>query len=193
MRIRDAKIFALGTVLVAIATVGAPCHSEVLASGSTAVQSRESYEAAIRNHSTSPSYVLVSVSTSENGPATPICTTANFLLGAIHTEHELGYTKADSKRAVAIAIENLTHVFRFRKQAAVNNIIPVRYSENALTTARSQLSGFSSDELKAQFSLLRGSHFLVNADTREAIACVLIERGLSPKSDDRSGRVYIDQ
>ena len=159
----------------------------------TSVQSSESYEAAIRNSSTSPSYVLIFVGGDEGGQPRSICTTANFLLGAIHREYGLGYGSTDLSKAADIAIKTLDRTFRFHQLPALNNI-PVRYSFNDLDKARAFLAAFSTSELTEKFSSLYGEKRLpTNEYSRDAIACVLIERGLSPKLADMSGQVYVDR
>jgi hypothetical protein len=179
--------------LIALVTLGIPCHSEAIASGLHTVQSRESYEAAIRNNSTSPSYVLVSIINSEKGQMKPVCTTANFLLGAIHREYGLGYEAADSSKAAEIALKNQAHVFHFHQQAALDNI-RVEYSENELSAARVLLASLSTGELRTTFSSLRPEIRLpIVGYAMDAIACALVERGLSPKLSDRSGQVHIDR
>src|SRR5207248_2029244 len=52
----------------------------------------EMFRQALANRSTSPDYVLITVTTSGGKPRA-ICTTANFLLGAIHREHGFSYSE----------------------------------------------------------------------------------------------------
>ena len=193
MRIHYLKKRVLKSFLIALATLGIPGHSGIIASGLTTMQSRASYEAAIHNNSTSPSYVLVFINNSETGQVRPVCTTANFLLGAIHREQGLGYGASDSSKAAEIALNSQDHAFRFHQQAALDNI-RVRYSEDELSAARVLLAHFSTDELKRKFSSIYAEFRLpTHGYARDAIACALIERGFSPKSSDRSGQVYIDR
>jgi len=162
------------------------------APSTTSVQSSESYEAAIRNISSSPSYVLIFVGDEVGGQTHSICTTANFLLGAIHREYGIGYERTDLSKAVDIAIKTPDRTFRFH-QPALNNI-RLKYSLNDLEKARAFLAAFSTSELTEKFSSLYGEKRLpTNEYSRDAIACVLIERGLSPKMADISGQVYVDR
>lgn len=164
---------------------------DAFAGDSAPVQSRQSYEAAIHNTSTSPSYVLISIIDSDTGQAKPVCTTANLLLGAIHREYGLGYDAAGLSKAAEIALESKDHVFRFHQQAALDNI-PVRYSDQDLAAARTLLAPLSKEELRAKFSsLYRDARVPTDGYARDAIACVLIERGLSPGMADISGQVYV--
>lgn len=158
----------------------------------TSVQSSESYEAAIRNNSTSPSYVLIFVGGDEGGQTSSVCTTANFLLGAINREYGFGYGGTGLSKAADIAIKTRDRTFRFHQPALDN--IPLRYSSNDLDKARKYLAAFSASELTEKFSSLYGEKRLpMNEFSRDAIACVLIERGLSPKMADSSGQVYVDR
>jgi hypothetical protein len=175
----------------ALFALGMLYRPDVFASDSAPVQSRASYEAAIRNTSTAPSYVLISISDSDTGQPKPVCTMASFLLGAIHHEYGLGYDAAGSSKAVEIALKNEDHVFRFHQQAALDNI-RVRYSDQDLAAARTLLAPLSKEELRTKFSsLYREARLPTDGYDKNAIACVLLERGLSPSMADRSGQVYV--
>jgi hypothetical protein len=105
--------------LLAPAMLGLFLHAGAMAAPATApVQSQASYEAAIADMSTSPAYVLVEAGDSGNAAPRPVCTSANFLLGAIHREHGLGYAPTESEQALRIAREHADHVFRVHYAAA---------------------------------------------------------------------------
>jgi hypothetical protein len=187
----DLKLTLPSLLLLAVLVLAASAQAGVFSDRHVPVQSRESYEAAIRNYSTSPSYVMISVAGGEIEPAKVVCTTANFLLGAIHREYGLGYDAADVSKAIEIALANSDHIFTFRQPTARANI-PMRYSDDDLAAARKLLAPIPTDELMRQFS--SPSHefgLAINGYNRDAIACALIERGLSPKLSDISGQVYI--
>jgi hypothetical protein len=191
MKINFSKSSILRFVLVALAALSAPAKADVTFDSPITVQSRESYEAAIRNYSTSPSYVMISVAHAYTEQPKPVCTTANFLLGAIHREFGLEYGPADVSKAVEIALASPDHTFLFRQPAAFANI-PIRYSDNDLAAARRFLAPIPTDELRIKFSSLsREFRLPTNGYNRDAIACALIERGLSPRLSDISGQVYI--
>jgi hypothetical protein len=159
--------------------------------GMAAEQSRESYEDAFRTISTSPAYVLITLVDARSGQARPACVNANFLLGAIGREYELGNDAAGRARAVEIALQAKEHVFRFQRQAALDNVA-VGYSDAELKAARDFLAPLSLDELKDKFSSLYANRRLDSRGyAKDAIACVLIERGLSPHVADISGQVYV--
>jgi hypothetical protein len=158
-----------------------------------AEQSRASWEDAFRVISSSPSYVMITVVDARTGQARRVCTTANFLLGAISREFDLGHYTAGSAKDVEIARQSLDHVFRFQRQAALDNI-PSRYTEAELQAARDFLAPLSLEELIDKFSSLYANRRMdTRGYARDAIACVLIERGLSPKMADISGQVYVER
>jgi hypothetical protein len=178
-------------VFLVLVSVTLPGRCAVASSIEAGPQSRASFETAIHNRSTSPSYVRVSIINDQTGQARDVCTTANFLLGAIHHEYGLGYGATDSTKAEQIAIEGEHHVFHFHTQEALDNI-PVRYSEKDLAAARAFLAPLSASDIESGFSSLSShSRLATTGYVRDAIACALIERGFSPRQADRSGQVYI--
>jgi hypothetical protein len=160
----------LKTTLLSFGLAAATCRAQS-ATGAAPMQSQASFEKAIGNHSTSPSYVLISVVDDDTGQSRTFCTTANFLMGAIHREYGIGFGSGDIARADAIAIASKDHVFHFRRQEALDKL-RMTYSEDELAAARASYASPSAAEGK-----------------RDAVACVLIEHGLSPHLADRSGQV----
>jgi hypothetical protein len=98
------------------------------------IQSQSDFEIAVRDNSTSPYIVLLTVVDDRTGQSRTGCTEANFLLGAIILERLNGYGKKNSEnmvknqRARQIALENTSHVFHFSKQAAIDNL-PFNFQE----------------------------------------------------------------
>lgn len=183
---------ALMKKLFAPAMLGLSLHAAVMAAPSPApAQSQASYEAALADMSTSPAYVLVEVGDGGNAAPRPVCTSANFLLGAIHREYDLGYAPAESEQALRIARAHADHVFRFQRQAALDEV-GAHYTEADLAAARALLAPLADDEVKAKFSSLSAHDRLpAQGHVKDAVACALIERGFSPKMADRSGQVFI--
>jgi hypothetical protein len=178
-------------VLALQVSLALPACAGALEGNAGAVQSRASYEAAFAVLSTSPSYVLITVIDARTGQARPVCTTSNFLLGAIGHEYALGTDAADRHKDVEIALQTKDHVFRFHQQSALDNISP-RYTEDELRAAREFLAPLSTEELADKFSSLYANRRLdTKGYAKDAIACVLIERGLSPAMADISGQVYV--
>lgn len=149
------------------------------------IQSRASYEAALREQSTSPAWVLVTLASTGARARSTLCTNGNFLIGAIMRESGAGHTQA-----LEAALDNHDHVFHFTRQAALDNLQP-RYSGSELANARALLAPFSASELQHAFSSFDFPVLMPNNIPRQAIACALLERGLSPRSADRSGRIYL--
>jgi len=167
------------------------------------------YEAAIRSASTEPLYVQVTITDNNSNLSKNICTTANFLLGAIHKEYELGYDKLGSERVLEIALANESHHFVFSKQAALDNVQPY-YTPDDLVVVRARLKNFSIEELKKGLGS-RGNgnlidvmfqeplilkHFSLHripvATFRQAFACVLVEKGIQVRHG-HGVRLYIDE
>lgn len=154
-------------------------------------QSATSFEAAVSNISTSPSYVMVTIADANTGLERQICTTANFLAGAIHFEYGLGNDHAGLKRATELALSNTSHRFVFTTQAALDNM-RIDFSPQDLDNVRTWLAPVSNQDLMA------GAHPWTQRESpyyahryRDAVACVLIERGLSPYQADLSGQVVV--
>lgn len=179
------KLIYIATLFViAMSTVSA---AETYSKANSAQESKN-FESALRNDSTSPSYVMISVIDAKATSMRTVCTIASVLLGAIHREYDLPYDLQGRAKAVEIALSIPTHVFRFTKQTAIDNI-PVTSAAD-VDAARAAFSSLSDVELKTMFSSL-DSRRPANL-SRDATACVLIERGFSPRMADRSAQVYVE-
>jgi hypothetical protein len=155
-------------------------------------QSAESFEAAIHNRSTSQSFVLITVVNDATGQATTGCTMAPFLLGAIHMEHGLAFDEAGNTNAVNMAIATANHVFHFSRPDALENV-SFRYSPAELEAARRRVQPLTDQQLREGLAVYRGSlQPTALGGAREALACALVERGLSVRLADRSGEVILD-
>lgn len=160
-------------------------------------QSHASFEAAIRNHSTAPPYVLITVVDSRSKSVRTTCTTVNFLMGAIHLEFGFEYDEAGQAKAEKVALSNQAHVFSFAKPEALKNI-PLSFSQGDLEAVRARLAPLSIAQLRAGFASTGSLHSLYQIEPwerhqayRDATACVLIERGLSPGMGDISDRIWL--
>ena len=163
----------------------------------TGVQSQTSFDAAIKNHSTSPSYVQITVVDATAGTSLSTCTTANLLLGAIHLEHDIPFNQSGGADVEQLALSNSGHTFRFTKPAAVANI-GINFTDADLAFVRDKLKGLSEAELRDGFSVHGKLHSIYmrlplkqGYAYRDASACVLIEHGLSPKMADITGQIRI--
>ncbi len=146
-------------------------------------QSQAAFERAINDSSTSPYYVLITVKDSTTNQSTTYCTLANFLLGAIHREYDLGFDTEGGKQAQKIAIENSDHVFSFGRTEALKNV-HVRYSPTDLESARISLT---------ERGLSNTIDSIFSYGYRDAVACLLIEQGYSPWVADRSGKLKLER
>lgn len=169
----------------------------VAADSSAPIQSQASFAAAVRNHSTAPSYVLITIVDDTTHRERSTCTTSNLLLGAIHLEHGLAYDKRGEEEAERLTLSNRDHLFHFSKPKALANI-PFSFSEADRKAIRARLAPLSIDELRSGFSGSGELHSIYRVTPREkhqayrdATACVLIERGLSPGQGDRSDQLWL--
>ncbi len=96
----------------------------VPAMADTAVQSQADFETAMRDNSTAPYYVLVTIVDDRNGQSDTRCVPSNGFKGAIHREYGLGYDRDGQNRALEIALSHPDHVFHFSKPEALNNMHP---------------------------------------------------------------------
>ena len=162
------------------------------------IQSQASFEAAVRNHSTAPPYVLITVVDEKAGKVRSGCTTVNAFMGAIHMEYGLGYDPAGEARATDIALTSQDHVFKFKNRRALENIA-FAYSGAVLNEIRGKLSGLSEQQLRDGIATSGSLHELyqgkrpwqVHDAYRDALACVLIERGLSPGMGDPTDQLWV--
>jgi hypothetical protein len=157
------------------------------------VQSSASYEAAIRNTSTAPSYVMVTIIDANTNLERTTCTTANFLVGALHIENGLANDAEGRRQATTLALSNTEHRFTFFSEAALRNI-PIGSSPEELKEVRARFAPVSNEALRAGFGTKPwGALHDAFPDRRylNAVACVLIERGLSPYMGDRTGAISV--
>lgn len=169
--------------VILVATLGT---SAVLA----AEQSAKSFATALRDNSTSPYFVLITVVDDTTGQSRTGCTTANLLLGALHIEHDLAFNPEGATNALNLALANTSHVFHFSKPKAVANM-PVEYSPRDMEEARKLIRPLDNQQLHERFSM-RGDLQAWGNAPKFARACALIERGLSVRMADRSGDLDLE-
>jgi hypothetical protein len=115
--------------LLTVFSIGMPGESTA-----DPIQSQSDFEIAIRDNSTSPYIVLLTIVDDRTGESRTGCTEAHFLIGAIILERLDGYGKTRSENMVKaqkarrIAVENTSHIFHFSKQSAIDNL-PFKYQE----------------------------------------------------------------
>ena len=156
-------------------------------------QSDASFAAAIKNQSTAPSYVLITEIDGNTGESRQTCVTANLLMGAIQRENELGHDAEDRMTALHIALTTPDHIFKFTKRTALENI-PHDYSDEQLAQVRDALKPLTERQLldaQAREVALGKLGPMAHDSRRDATACVLIERGLSPGMGDISDQIWV--
>ncbi|HEY9009472.1 MAG TPA: hypothetical protein VIN06_00495 [Devosia sp.] len=184
------KLFRTSRTLVACVACGAGIVQAVTQGPR---QSDASFAAAIRNQSTAPSYVLITEIDGNTGKSRQACVTANLLMGAIYRENELADDAEGRMTALHIALTTPDHVFTFTRRDALENI-PHAYSDDQLSEVRAALKSLSTAQLldaARRETALNSINAMPHEARRDATACVLIERGLSPGMGDISDQIWV--
>lgn len=157
----------------------------------TQMQSRDAFLAALRNPTTSPSYVMFTAVDAETGERRIVCSVSMWLIVAIQREQELEPQGSVKERAGDIALSNHSRVFRFHEGSLEHSRIN---TAEGLDAARNYLAGLSAEEIRDRFGS-KGKSRIYNKDaaTDSAFACALIERGFTPRSADIGGYLYIER
>jgi len=79
------------------------------------------YSEAIKNSGTFQFFLVVKIKNLNTGQTREICTTGNFLKGALHREYKLGYDSLSLSQVEILAI-NKDRYFEFKDTSALNNI-----------------------------------------------------------------------
>jgi len=176
-------------VLAALVAGGCATPQPGAVKSAALAQDHEHFTKAIMTQSTSPYVVLITIVDDRTGQSRSGCTSAPFLLGAIHREMNLPYDLPSIKSAEQIALGNTAHVFHFSKQDALDNVA-FSYSDRDLDRARDILRSVGVGSLtrldlekRRVFGPLQWSH---------ALACAVIEHGLSARITDITGQVIAE-
>jgi hypothetical protein len=168
--------------------------------GAADTNSWDLFTKAIQNHSTAPNYVLITVVDDNNKQQKLVCTEAPFLLGAIHRERQIFCDEAGSAEVEEIALGNKDRTFHFSRADALKNM-PRRYDEKILGKVRSILKDLSDDQIRKGFrcdgkgldKLYMNKPKRQYSEYRDAIAHVLLERGLLPRRGCVVGCLTVDE
>ncbi len=177
-----------------------------LAYPALAQQSAANFAKAIANDSTSPYYVLITVINDKTGTRQTVCTEAPFLLGAITFQYHIlpARTKHGDQQSVALAWErklqaaalaSKDRVYHFSEPKALKNL-RAGYSQQELAQAHSLLAAWTTADIVAgmtQSFSTKYKDFHQMRLNRDALAYVLLERGLQPRQGDMTGAVYLEQ
>ena len=86
------------------------------------------YVNAIENQSTLQYFTVVKIKNLNNKETREICTKGNFLAGALHREHKLGYSIDEVIKVQNLMIDNKKRYFEFKDTSAINNLSLNKYS-----------------------------------------------------------------
>jgi hypothetical protein len=152
----------------------------------------------------SPLYVLITLRDAV-GHERRVCTASSFLDGAIHMQHRLSYDTAGQRRGFEIAMSAPNRVFTFTNRKAVANVQPV-YTEKQIARVRERLAPKSRAELRAEadreesdvthiYRRIYPHHrgLWQSDELRDAVALVLLERGVLVGWAHGSGALYVDR
>jgi hypothetical protein len=157
------------------------------------------YRKAIVEESTAPLYVLFTLHDSTSGRDRVICTTGNFLLGAIHMEYGLDYDKAGEKRGLEIALHQPGRCFSFKNRKALKNI-GAGYTSAMLAEAQQYLATMSDAQARQNVDNHQFDNWChKRSSIREwdncqaAVAHVLLERGILVGQGDWAPELYLER
>ena len=169
----------------------------MVSGGAYATQDKEHYEQAFANHSTSPSFVLVTIMDETTGSSFTGCIEANFVTGAIFRElggnfdqtPDAAAREADRallRKAEESALRNSNHLFHFTNPNALANV-QLSYTEDDLAQAREAVRSIGLKPLMDYQSPQRAS--LGKLQWSAALACAIIEAGGSARRADVTGQI----
>jgi hypothetical protein len=156
--------------------------------------SNAQFEHALRNISTAPNYILITVIDNNAGKQEAVCIEAQNLLSAISVEKKLKW-----KEAMALSLKQENGAFHFSNAAALK-LVSRAYTEAVLAEARDFLADMTIDEIEAatgsqdskfyEFCARKPGAF---AARFPAIAHVLTERGILCVRGCKPGLFHIDR
>jgi hypothetical protein len=150
------------------------------------LQDQAQFQDAVRNTSTSPSYVLVTIVDDRSGQARTGCTEANLVEGALHRDLHLPHDDNSVWAVQQRMLKSRDHVFHFSDPGALANVsfgYTAQDLEEARAFVKAHLDEIASHRLKAgqMQSRMQGS---------DAFACALIERGYQAQRGDRNPIIF---
>jgi hypothetical protein len=156
-----------------------------------------SFTKAILDRSTSPYFILITVINDSTNSSELITTEAPFLLGAIHIEYSIPYSESGSTEVEKIALSNTSHVFHFKRSASLKNI-GMFYNNQILSEVKKKLDALTRDNLLEQIrnpkselhKIYQGRGKGAYIPYRNAVAHVLLEKGIAVRRNCRSGNLF---
>jgi hypothetical protein len=152
------------------------------------------FEFALRNISTAPNYILVTVVDGNNGKRQSVCMEAEALLTALHLERQLKW-----EDAVVFAARQRDRTFTFSNTNALKSVTRA-YSEQILQEARAFLAKITEGEIEAGTGDQESEFYKFCArdpgsftSRFPAVAHVLSERGILCVRSCQPGLFAIDK
>ena len=162
------------------------------------------FACAMQNHSTAPNYVLITVIDVDAKQETQITTGANLLSGAIHREYGIPFSEDGRSKADQVALSAHDRRFTFHKASALRNIKP-RYTPEVLAEVRDRMASLTEADIRVGLPGVSNDYdhtlhaiYMSRrsweswAAYRDALAHVLLERGILCGIADVSGQLYVD-
>jgi hypothetical protein len=170
----------------------------ILLTTSVAAQQKDdlylNYLAAIKNESTFQYYLVVKVKNLNTGLTKEYCTKGNFLKGALHREHKVGYGSKGTTKVYALAANNKDRYFEFKNDSAIWNIGGAwKYSMDDLSKLERKINF---DSLAAQIRETgKWSQQIFDDKTMLMYAHALFNRGILTGENNCFGGtlVYVDR
>lgn len=173
--------------------------------GEEVIKFQRSYETAINSGSdTTQQYIAITVVNDNTGSVSSICIPAGSLLAALAVEHSI---PIDDPKIRNLALSSSDHTFHFSKLEALKHL-DVSYTSQELESFAGKLSGFTNQELEVGFGVQQRydqernivrMHDLYRRYPskqyqayRDAIACILVNRNISPLINMCSGGLYVE-
>jgi hypothetical protein len=153
---------------------------------------RELFARAIANHTSSPSYVLVTVVSGAMQRRVTVCIPAPALLIAIRDELGLHDDAGGNAKAEQFAMEREQAVFHFGTRKAWKRAAPA-YDQDVLQDVEERVKGLSTEQLRDGVAQPGGPlHEIYRASSdwpayRDALAHVLLEHCVAVRLSERGG------
>lgn len=137
---------------------------------------------------------MVTIIDDKTGISRTGCVTAPSLKTAMIMEHGMPQDEMARQKFVDLLLKNPKHEFHFTRREALLDIW-FQYTAADVDSMRKQLTKYTDDELRRGFSANGSLHHLYQTSRhnalRDAIACVLVERGLSPRKTDIENGLWV--
>ena len=173
----------------------------ILAASSCFAAGGESYtkgmfKEALKDDSSSPLYLLVNV---PKYGKRDVCVQAPFLLTAISLEHGFAFDRVGVRQAVEFALRSFGKPLHFSDTKA-EQVVKPRYGQEQLMKAERFLAVFRKDEISKELGASGSRLHAFYAGQRDAsariayrdaLACVMLNRGILVGVQDRTGRLFI--